>query len=101
MQHFGIDFRSANLIVFLSSSLTHRSTAGMLNNNNYPTTGRAWFTVVILLLAYVLSFIDRQILNLLVGPIRADLGISDTQMSLLMRSEERRVGKECRSRWSA
>lgn len=56
----------------------------MLNNNNYPTTGRAWFTVVILLLAYVLSFIDRQILNLLVGPIRADLGISDTQMSLLM-----------------
>ena len=56
----------------------------MLNNNNYPTTGRAWFTVVILLMAYVLSFIDRQILNLLVGPIRADLGISDTQMSLLM-----------------
>lgn len=56
----------------------------MLNNNNYPTTGRAWFTVVILLLAYVLSFIDRQILNLLVGPIRADLGISDTQMSLWM-----------------
>ncbi|MDY3198077.1 MAG: MFS transporter [Pseudomonadaceae bacterium] len=55
-----------------------------MNNNNYPTTGRAWFTVVILLLAYVLSFIDRQILNLLVGPIRADLGISDTQMSLLM-----------------
>ena len=56
----------------------------MLNNNNYPTTPRAWFTVSILLLAYVLSFIDRQILNLLVGPIRADLGISDTQMSLLM-----------------
>ena len=56
----------------------------MLNNNNYPTTPRAWFTVAILMLAYVLSFIDRQILNLLVGPIRADLGISDTQMSLLM-----------------
>tara|TARA_R110000751_G_scaffold57286_2_gene121639 strand:- start:301 stop:1578 length:1278 start_codon:yes stop_codon:yes gene_type:complete len=37
-----------------------------------------------LLVAYVLSFIDRQILNLLVGPIRADLGINDTQMSLLM-----------------
>jgi MFS family permease len=56
----------------------------VLNNNNYPTTPRAWFTVAILMLAYVLSFIDRQILNLLVGPIRADLGISDTQMSLLM-----------------
>ena len=56
----------------------------MLNNNNYPTTARAWFTVSLLLLAYVLSFIDRQILNLLVGPIRTDLAISDTEMSLLM-----------------
>jgi MFS family permease len=34
--------------------------------------------------AYVFSFVDRQILSLLVGPIREDLGISDTQMSLLM-----------------
>lgn len=50
----------------------------------YPTTVRAWCTVGILLVAYVLSFVDRQILNLLVGPIRADLGINDTQMSLLM-----------------
>lgn len=44
----------------------------------------AWFVVVILMIAYVFSFVDRQILNLLVGPIRRDLGISDTQMSLLM-----------------
>lgn len=44
----------------------------------------AWFVVVLLMLAHVLSFVDRQILNLLVGPIRGDLGISDTQMSLLM-----------------
>lgn len=43
-----------------------------------------WFVVVILMIAYVFSFVDRQILNLLVGPIRRDLGISDTQMSLLM-----------------
>ena len=50
----------------------------------YPTSARAWFTIVILMLAYVLSFVDRQILNLLVGPIRHDLQISDTQMSLLM-----------------
>ncbi|AXQ30383.1 MFS transporter [Solimonas sp. K1W22B-7] len=44
----------------------------------------AWTVVAILMIAYVFSFIDRQILNLLVGPIRRDLGISDTQMSLLM-----------------
>jgi MFS family permease len=40
--------------------------------------------VAVLMLIYVFSFIDRQILSLLVGPIRRDLGISDTQMSLLM-----------------
>jgi MFS family permease len=54
------------------------------NNNGYPSPTRAWVTVAILMVAYVLSFIDRQILNLLVGPIRRDLMISDTQMSLLM-----------------
>ncbi|MDP6436709.1 MAG: MFS transporter [Gammaproteobacteria bacterium] len=49
----------------------------------YPDPGYAWYVVVILTIAYVFSFLDRQILNLLVEPIRADLGISDTQMSLL------------------
>ena len=44
----------------------------------------AWYVVAVLTLAYVSSFIDRQILALLVGPIRRDLGISDTGMSLLM-----------------
>ncbi|WP_420464599.1 spinster family MFS transporter [Panacagrimonas sp.] len=50
----------------------------------YPARPYAWTVVGLLTAAYVLSFIDRQILSLLVGPVRADLGISDTQMSLLM-----------------
>ncbi|MEP5567695.1 MAG: MFS transporter [Halioglobus sp.] len=37
----------------------------------------------VLLLAYTFSFIDRQILSLLVEPMKRDLSISDTQMSLL------------------
>jgi MFS family permease len=40
--------------------------------------------VGVLTFVYIFSFIDRQILNLLVRPIRRDLGISDFQMSLLM-----------------
>ena len=36
------------------------------------------------MLAQVVSFIDRQVITLLVQPIRADLQISDTEMSLLM-----------------
>ena len=43
-----------------------------------------WYVVVILMLAQVVSFIDRQVITLLVQPIRADLAISDTQISLLM-----------------
>jgi len=50
----------------------------------YPSERYAWYVVGVLTLAYVFSFIDRQILTLLVGPIKRDLAISDTQMSLLM-----------------
>ncbi|MGI9291570.1 MAG: spinster family MFS transporter [Gammaproteobacteria bacterium] len=50
---------------------------------DYPNPAYSWYVVVILTIAYMFSFLDRQILALLVEPIRADLGISDTQMSLL------------------
>jgi MFS family permease len=43
----------------------------------------AWFVVFVLMLAYTCSFIDRQILTLLIEPIRRDLQITDTQVSLL------------------
>lgn len=43
----------------------------------------AWLLLVFLFLAYILSFVDRMILSLLVEPIKADMGLSDTQVSLL------------------
>ncbi len=43
----------------------------------------AWYSIFILTVAYTFSFIDRSILSLLVGPIRTDLQISDTEFSLL------------------
>ncbi|MDX2042820.1 MAG: MFS transporter [Acidobacteriota bacterium] len=52
--------------------------------NPYPAVGYAWYVVGVLTLVYVFSFIDRQILNLLVKPIRRDLAITDFQMGLLM-----------------
>lgn len=42
-----------------------------------------WYVTGVLMLAYVFSFLDRQILYLMVGPIREDLHISDFQFSLL------------------
>lgn len=41
------------------------------------------YLIAVLLLAYTFSFVDRQILSLLVEPMKRDLLINDTQMSLL------------------
>ena len=48
-----------------------------------PSRGRAWFGVAILLIFSLLSYLDRQIVALLVDPIKADLGLTDTQLGLL------------------
>jgi MFS family permease len=42
-----------------------------------------WYLVFTLLLFYIFSFIDRQIISLLVEPIKRDLQVSDTQIGLL------------------
>lgn len=55
----------------------------VLNANPWPSPLKGWYVVIILLLAYMLSFIDRQILTLMVDPIKQDLQLTDTQFSLL------------------
>lgn len=47
------------------------------------TLTRAWYSLGLLTVIYLFSFIDRQIISLMVDPIKRDLGISDTQISLL------------------
>ena len=49
----------------------------------WPRPAYAWYVLGVLTLAYTVSFIDRQILSLMVEPIRRDLKISDTEISLL------------------
>jgi len=48
-----------------------------------PPVRWAWPTLGILALTYMFSYLDRQILVLLVEPVRRDLRIDDTQFSLL------------------
>lgn len=43
----------------------------------------AHYALGVLLLAYILSFIDRNVMAVLIGPIREDFAISDFQYSLL------------------
>lgn len=49
-----------------------------------PPSKRAWWAVALLLALYVLSFVDRQVINLMVAPIREEFGIGDLGVSLLM-----------------
>lgn len=50
----------------------------------YPRRSYAWGVVAILIGTAIVSYTDRQVLSLLVDPVRHDLGISDTQISLLL-----------------
>jgi MFS family permease len=51
---------------------------------SYPSAGRAWWAVGLLCLAAIISYSDRQVMSLVVDPIRHDLGISDVQIGLLI-----------------
>jgi MFS family permease len=44
----------------------------------------SWWMLAVLFTLYVFSWVDRLILSMLVGPIKADLQLSDFQMSLLL-----------------
>lgn len=51
-----------------------------------PDTPRSWYVLALLTLSYALAYVDRQMLNLLVDPIKQSLAISDTQFSLIQGS---------------
>ena len=53
------------------------------NNDNYSNPFYANYVLVVLLIAYILSFVDRNILAVLVGPIRQQFEISDFQFSII------------------
>lgn len=48
-----------------------------------PTPAYRAYALGLLVTAYVLNFVDRQILTILAGPIAAELRLSDTQLGLL------------------
>ncbi|HKV38966.1 MAG TPA: MFS transporter [Blastocatellia bacterium] len=50
----------------------------------WPSPARAWYAVFIFALSLMINFLDRGILTLLVGPIKRDLHLSDSQMGLVM-----------------
>ena len=49
-----------------------------------PSSRYAWYVVLVLTGMYMFSFVDRQILSLLIPSIKKDYGVSDTQIGLLV-----------------
>ena len=57
--------------------------SSVLPASPWPSAGVGWFVTTLLALGYVVSFLDRYLITLLVGPIKHDLNLSDTQIGLL------------------
>lgn len=51
--------------------------------STYPPASTAWLTVVLLSLLYMVSFLDRNLLSLVVADVQRDLRISDVEISIL------------------
>lgn len=51
--------------------------------NTPPTKKYSWYVLLVLTGVYAFNFIDRKILVILQEPIKAELGLSDTQLGLL------------------
>ena len=55
----------------------------MNNSTAWPKPIYAWLFTSILLVAYIISFIDRQMINYLVVPIKEDMGLTDFEISFI------------------
>jgi MFS family permease len=62
---------------------SHGNSTAEKSQDSYSGLKYAWYVVFVLMLCNTLSFVDRQILSLLVSPIKQDLGISDTRIGIL------------------
>ncbi len=48
-----------------------------------PVPAYSWYALSVLVLIYVLNFVDRQILSILANDIKADLGVDDAYLGFL------------------
>lgn len=64
----------------MATSATGESPSNSLRSKLGSSPG---FTLFVLTFTFTVGFVDRQLVNLLVEPIRADLGLSDVEISLL------------------
>ena len=51
---------------------------------SWPTSRQAHYSLFVLTIVVMLTVLDRQILALMIEPVKADFGISDTQAAVTM-----------------
>src|SRR5215510_3862549 len=67
-----------------ADSLPDKNVTRDVTSEPWPRPAQAWYAVFVFALALMINILDRQIVSLLVGPIKRDLHLSDTQMGWLM-----------------
>ncbi len=67
-----------------ADSLPDESIARDATSEPWPSPARAWYAVFVFALTLMINMLDRGIVPLLIGPLKRDLGLSDTQMGWLM-----------------
>src|SRR6202521_5055844 len=65
------------------SPSSEAAASSLRSTDGEPGLSYAWYVVLILMVCYTVSFVDRQIFSLLVGPMKHDLALSDTRVGLL------------------
>lgn len=64
--------------------MTDTVPSGQKEASSTVSNAAAWYGVSVLLIAYTLSFVDRTIMVMLIGPMKEDLVLTDTEVSLLI-----------------
>lgn len=55
-----------------------------LDDSEAMSSLKSWSTVFILIVFYIFAMLDRQIITMIVDPIKTDLGVTDVQMGMLL-----------------
>lgn len=60
------------------------ASAGSSGEQPWPSRGSALYSLFVLTVVVLFTVLDRQVLGLMIEPLKADFGISDTQAALLL-----------------
>jgi MFS family permease len=68
----------------MATDVASTANVEQVHERPWPDRTRAWYAAGVFAIALMFNFLDRQIMTLLVGPIKRDLSLSDTEISVLI-----------------